>query len=290
MLILRYSQERDVMSSEELAKLKEIEQMKDEQIAQLEKMKNVLKDKLTEAQKEIASLKSQIEDLKKENAAKPSMAAAPVKSESHDGGIEIKPEHATKINNSIAQLRMIVSDLEKLPLSSAQLASMGKSGRAMAQPQREPEAEYEEPVAQESQEFVRRKPSDVAKAQKPSQQSSSESTEQEFVRRKPSDVAKSQPEAPMKQAQPIAKQPAAPANFATESSANLAAAVQSNAGSQVKVLPYPADNIIMCPKCKSRSYAQVDNTEKIISFVPRKIYAKKYVCQMCKSEWEYTFN
>jgi hypothetical protein len=285
--------------SDDLAKLKEIEQMKDEQIAQLEKMKNVLKDKFTEAQKEIVSLKSQIEELKKENAAKKNIPSVPAKSEGQDSGFEIKPEVAVKINSSIAQLRMVVSELEKLPLESAQLSSMnigeskniraGKPGKMIAQQQSQPEPEEEEEEAKPNQEFVRRKPSDVAKSQKGGQSAASEQAEQEFVRRKPSDVAKgSQPEV-VKSSQPNVKQPTSANLSAAGSSSNAAAAPQPEAASQIKSLKYPADNIISCPQCKSRSYAQVDNKAKLISFVPREIYSKKYVCQQCKMEWEYFF-
>jgi hypothetical protein len=40
-----------------------------------------------------------------------------------------------------------------------------------------------------------------------------------------------------------------------------------------------------CPKCGSTNYREIEDKSKIISYVPKPIYGKKFVCMKCTYEW-----
>ncbi|MHA1238919.1 MAG: hypothetical protein ACTSSJ_06790 [Candidatus Odinarchaeia archaeon] len=44
---------------------------------------------------------------------------------------------------------------------------------------------------------------------------------------------------------------------------------------------------LKCPKCNSYNVVQMENKSKVLAYASHiPIYAKKYVCQDCKYEWE----
>lgn len=59
--------------------------------------------------------------------------------------------------------------------------------------------------------------------------------------------------------------------------------------SNIFTIPQPKDGVYRCPKCGSQSYQETENHDKILSFSPRKIYAKMYYCKKCRTEWEYGY-
>ncbi|MFX1594170.1 MAG: hypothetical protein ACFFCL_15880 [Promethearchaeota archaeon] len=49
----------------------------------------------------------------------------------------------------------------------------------------------------------------------------------------------------------------------------------------------PRINKRQCPKCGAMGFAirEVDDKSRVISYIPRRIYAKKKVCTKCRYEW-----
>jgi hypothetical protein len=149
------------------------------------------------------------------------------------------------------------------------------------------EAEAAEKAAQESAEGKKepeehiRKPSDRLKAPEvvppsspgktpdPGKESSDDRIKKPSDRSRPPDDAKA----------------ACPDKTKTEDAGKPEISVPG--GKQVKTVPFPKDEKIVCPTCNSKLWQEMENRAKIISFVPVKKYGKKYYCKKCGEEWDY---
>lgn len=269
------------------AKVEALE-MKEKLLKAEEQAANACKSSYPELEKQIKQLGEQNQELKSEN------------------------EQLKKFFNSVDEFNKILQQLktglynvgeqnaESHKKLDALTEMIGKMGAPPPIKSQEVSPGSQEPTpssplqSQESDIIRRKKPSEIMNATIEAQKPQEEPSKTESVEhgRRPSEVAKERAERPQISTDKSIKKESSskeanPKEAGAESVEEKPKPITMPETRIVNTVSYPSDGIIACPKCGAKTFQEMENRNKIITFTPVKRYGKKYFCKKCFEEWDY---